>query len=72
MKLLIRTIFKILYILIYIPSIHIIGAGAMLVFSLFEWSNVKEDRKYIKIFKYNFNEWKDMALPSIKEIFDED
>lgn len=23
------------------------------------------------IFKYNFNEWKDILLPSIKEIFDE-
>lgn len=72
MKLLIRTIFKILYILIYIPSIYIIGVVAMLLYSLFEWSNVKEDRKYTKIFNFYFNEWKDMALPSIKEIFDED
>lgn len=72
MKLLIRTIFKILYILIYIPGIYLIGVVAMLAYSAFEWSIVNEDRKFTKIFKYNFNEWKDNALPSIKEIFDED
>lgn len=54
MKLLIRTIFKILYILIYIPGIYLIGVVAMLAYSAFEWSIVNEDRKFTKIFKYNF------------------